>query len=176
MKNINFINTLTRQQYYALRRWWLLSGVLCVGILLVMSVLHGLQLHQWYRLRIERETLASEVTGMRAALQEHDLLSKKQQHLQQKKVKADHVKESLVSLRARLIDLTTACAGSQLESCKWHKSSVEMVVGCKDALSATECVSKVQKIKGLTGMRLVSVSPQQQGMVLATMKAQLGKA
>jgi len=175
MKNINFVNALTRKQQYSLRRWWLLSWIVAGSVIIVAGVLHGLQLHQWYVLTAERATLQQEVDDMRSALNTHESLRKMQQALQQKKVKSDRIRQSLASMRARLTDITAACAASQLETCKWHKNAVEIVLGCKDALCATQCVGQLQKVKGLGSIRLVSLSPRENGMVLATMKAQLEK-
>jgi len=47
------------------------------------------------------------------------------------------------------------------------------VVACTDASSATRLVEQVRKIDGLDGARLVSLSPRDQGMLLATIKAQV---
>jgi hypothetical protein len=172
MKNINFINALTRKQQYSLRRWWLLSWVLAGGILTVAGILHGLQVHQWYVLTAEHATFKQEVDGMRSTINAHESLRKTQQTLQQKKMKSDRIRQSLASIRARLTDIAAACAASQLETCKWHKNGVEIVLGCKNALCATQCVGQLQKVKGLGSIRLVSLSPRENGVVLATMKAQ----
>ena len=174
MKNINFVNTLSHKQQYALRRWWFLSVVLGIGILLVMSILHGLQVHHWYVLTAEYTVLAQQTQALRGTVQARELLSKEQKMLQQKKVKADRVKQSLALVHTRISQITAACATAQLETCKWHKNQVELVIGCKDAMAATQCVGQLQKINGLNTIRLVSLSPRENGAVLATMKAQLG--
>jgi len=173
MKNINFVNTLTHKQQYSLRRWWFLSSVLGVCILLAVTILHGLQLHQWYIFTTEHAALQREAHGMRTTMNTHESLRKEQQALQQKRAKADRVKQSLASVRARLIDIAAACATMQLETCKWHKNSVEITVGCRDGLCATQCVGQLRTVKGLNSIRLVSLSPRDGGTVLATMKAQL---
>jgi|GEM_PF-3475985 len=173
MKNINFINTLTHHQHYALRRWWLLSLVLCSGALLLIGVLHGLQMHQWYLLKTEYTALLPEVETVRTTAQTREVLSTAQKKLQQKKVKADRVKQSLDTVHARLTHITTACQGASVELCKWYKDQVEIVVACTDASSATRLVEQVRKIDGLDGARLVSLSPRDQGMLLATIKAQV---
>jgi hypothetical protein len=172
MKNINFINTLTHQQQYALRRWWLLSLVLSLSVLLVVGVLHGLQVHQWYLLTTEYTALLPEVEAVRTVAHRHEALSTAQKKLQQKKAKADRVKQSLALVHTRLTHITSACQTVSLEQCKWHKNQVEILVGCPDAPSATRVVEQVRKIDGLNAARLVSLSPRDQGTLLATIKAQ----
>ena len=113
---------------------------------------------------------------MRTTVQTHEMLSTEQKKLQQKKAKADRVKQSLAMVHARLTQITAACAAVSLEACKWDKDTVEIMVGCADVVSATRCVEQLQKINGLTTTRLVSLSPRQQGTLLATIKTQVSKA
>ncbi len=173
MKNINFIKTLSIPQQRSLRQWWFVScalGVLCGAVALC---LHGLQIYQWYTLFKESQTLQAALNGMCEQMQVYQKAQTEQQLLQQKRTKCDRVTGGMLSVHNTLTAIRTACIGTVLQSCKWNKQNIELIVDTPTAAAVTTVLAQVQKVKGLEQLRLVSLHKGAQGRLIATLRAKL---
>lgn len=158
MKHINFINTLSPQQQYELRRWFIFSTLLIMCTFIGMSCFFLPQLHALYSTKKEITALQSKTKNYSELTNTQTQLKKEHEALQKKQIKINHHRDQPNNPHPYLTSIIAACSTDvQLEHVRKNKKDCEIIAMFPTPERATDMIKQLSDTNQFTQLKLTSL-------------------
>ena len=158
MKHINFINTLSPQQHYELRRWFIFSTTLILCTLTCMSFFFLPQLYALYSTKKDITALEQKTKNYDAITNTQTQLKKEHEVLQKKQTKIHRHLNLPNNPHPYLTSVITACSTNvQLEHIRKNKKECEIIALFPSPERATEMIKQLLTTNQFTKLTLTSL-------------------
>lgn len=158
MKPVNFINTLSPEQHYELRRWFTFSITLIACTLMGISFFIAPQLYGLYKTKKEVASLKEKTKNYTELTNTQKLLKKENETLQKKQIKINRHLNQPHNPHPYLSPIIAACSTDvQLEHVRKNKKDCEIIALFPTPERATDMIKKLSDSSQFTTLKLLSL-------------------
>lgn len=175
MKKNNLIKTLSPEQQYAIKRWFIISLFLSSITIVIVIAFEIPQVYALQSIKKENTALAIQTESFNSIIGQQHKLKKKEQEYKEKQAKITKYKDELISLITHLSTVVQASKPAcNIESLHIKPNSIELVAYCTQIQNATNFLDKLVESKQFHDTELTSLQYQtkQNPSFLFTIKGQ----
>src|SRR5438552_2018742 len=137
MKKVNLINTLSPHKQYEIHRWFWMTVLLCVCVILIGSYFIVPQIITYRSLKKESAGLAHTTKEHGAFVSAKEMLKKEYYELHTREAKINNYKQQKKNPHSHVAEIVQLCGNTiQLQSVKLNKKEIEMEIMCSAAENA----------------------------------------
>jgi len=163
MKHVNFITTLSPHKQYAMRRWFLVTMVMGIIVLMVSMFFIVPQMMTYVSLKKEVILLRAQTQHHAECCKERDVLKTEHDLMRTHTNKISRHVESPKNPYLYMTAIMQACGdGVILENMNIHKKSCDITALCPTAEHATVFTKRLSASALFTGVKLVSLQQDTQ--------------
>jgi len=158
MKNINFITTLSPQQQYEIRRWFICSMLIVIFTLIAIGFFIIPQLHALYAMKQEITALEKKTKDYAQLTSTKDTLKKENETLQKKRAHLTKYLNQPSNPHTYLAAIINSCSTDvQLEQVRKNKKDLEITALFSTPESATIMIQKLSDTDLFATLKLTSL-------------------
>jgi Tfp pilus assembly protein PilN len=159
MKQINFINTLSAKEQYALRRWFYLSTLFISATVMAIVWIQINQIRHLYNIKSQR-TPSTDPIEYEAIHTRKEKLEKEEVELKQKINSLAQLKSDSKNPLDQLNAIATACqASTGLQSLTITPQAIELSAHCSTTQEAIRIVKNLNQSPLFQAVKLNSIQP-----------------
>jgi len=171
MKNVNLIQTLSREKQFEIRRWFWCSAILLFLTIATISIFSYLQLSAFYIAQKEVATLREKTKKYNDETENKNKLKSELETLQSKKNKINQFINAPKNPHAILTALTNACGTAiTVVEMSLNNKNIELSALCESPEHATVFMQRLSTFKQFSHLKLVSLGLEQSNKFKITVK------
>ncbi|MGB8366879.1 MAG: hypothetical protein WCD44_00820 [Candidatus Babeliales bacterium] len=174
MKKNNLINTLSSDQQYAIRRWFVFSFFLLSSAIIVIIILELPQLYALQSIKKENLTLVAQTESFARVMDQQNKLQQESQQYKEKQEVITKYEKELVKLIDNFSIITQLSSSiCSIESLQIRANHIELVASCTQIQHVTDLLNQLIESKQFHNLALTSLQQtEQQPSFLFTIKGE----
>lgn len=175
MKKINIITSLSPEKQYAIRRWFCISMLLSFVLLILGTYFLLAQLLLYFSLKKDFELTQKKIGKYTTHFNSKELLKKEYDELRGRETKVTTYIQQLKNPHSHLSYIVELCKDEiRLESVRFQKKDVELVVQCQTDVQARMYAKKLTESALFSQVKIISLQRNDNNKyLLCTIKAQV---
>lgn len=158
MKKINIIDSLSPQQQYALQRWFYMSIVISLALLSIGVYCIVPKFLLYISLQKDIQLMQNQIGHYATHVNEKESLKKEYDEWRMRQTKIDVYRHQLKNPYAHIAYIIAQCKDDvQLESIRFNKKEIEIVVHCKTSVQANTYVKQLNESEFFSQVKMISL-------------------
>ena len=163
MKNVNFITTLSPEQQYEIRRWFILSMVILICTITAISCFMAPHIYALYTTQQEITALEKKTSNYTQSTSTKDALKKEHELLQNKLIRINRYVNQSNNPHSYLAAIIASCGSdAQLEQVRKNKKTCETTTRVPTPERATHMIQQLSGSEYFTDLKLTSLQHDSQ--------------
>jgi hypothetical protein len=163
MKHTNFITTLSLQQQYEIRHWFIASLIIIVTTLFLMIIYFAPQIYSLYLTKKEISSFKEKTRNYTTTTNNRSALKKENTLLQMQRSKINNYLLNPKNPHTYITNLTTLCNNNIIiEQIRTNKKNFELIILCPTTEGATLLVQQITDTGYFTDAKITSLQQHNQ--------------